>query len=166
MNAGTLLSTVPAVEALLRRELVSFVRYVVEVSHPPVIDAVDERALAGIQDLYRESERGVRALRDLLGEHGVRVENRHWPLRFTSFNYLRPAFLLRPLIHETERHLEGLEAAAKSVDGSEWPAARRAVEDLIDAERTELERLRVLEKELRREGPHRSPIKGTSAARW
>jgi hypothetical protein len=151
------------IEELLQLEASSFVRYVIEVSRPPVVDDADRRALALFQDLYRETERGLRAL-SAVPEEPLAIRRGRWPLRFASYNYLRPRYVLAPFARELEEHVERLARAAEPLAGEE--AAAAAVARLLEAEKEHIERLRKLAAELEPEPAAPAALKGTSASRW
>lgn len=157
---------IATLEEILARERSSFVRYVIEASQPPVFDEADGRSLAFCQDFYRETQRSIDSLTGLLAEEGVIVsEAPRWHLRFTNFNYLRPRYLLRVLLTETEDRLDALESQAQSLQ-SLCPRAQDVVSELLRCEREQLARLRDLVDEMPEPPAEPPQLKGTSASRW
>jgi hypothetical protein len=157
---------IETVKEIVERESQTLARYVIEVARPPVFGGRDGEALERFQDLYRESQRGIDALDLLLAEHEHVAREVHWPLVYTSYNYLRPLYLLRPVADHTAKHLRELAGLAARLERQGWPRALEVVRGLVSAEERELGRLRRLAEEvgeLRADPPR---VKGTSAARW
>ena len=79
-------------------EAASFLRYVCEVSRPPVTDDVDAQAKAVIDSLYAASSRVLDALGDSLDKVEEETPEPRFALVFTNYNFLRPRYLIRPLL--------------------------------------------------------------------
>ena len=151
---------------IVHEETNSLVRYVIEVSKPPLVKPEDYKALACFQDLYRESERGIVALERLASSEAVVTRRIHWPLNYTSYNFLRPVYLLRPVVEDGEKHVAKLEALSAALAKEAWKAATAAVAELLEHERENLIRIRKLAEEYGEMSIDEPQVKGTSASRW
>ncbi len=146
----------------------SFVRYIAESSEPEVRDDADRKAQALYEDWSRESRYSQMALGDLLAEEGCIPSEGSFPIDFSQFNFLSPAYLLRQVIDHSSAGLEKLFGIARSL--SAWPRAGDLLGAVIVRQRYYLDRAKKLaearEKDHEKE-PTRPPrIKGTSASRW
>jgi len=152
---------------IIDEESCGLVRYVVEYSRPPIVGGRDADALSLFHDLYRESEIGLTALIELVDAAGRNVlREPHWPLEYTSFHFLRPIYLLRPVAEQAERALGRIDELARQLEAIGWPEAVACVRSFVAAERPHLASVRRLAGELgeiRADAPRR---KGTSASRW
>ena len=157
---------ISVLEGLYLLEAVSFVRYVVEVSRPPVFDQADQRALALYQDIYRDVERSAQALSDLLEDADVVVDDPSWPLQYTSYNFLRPRYLLGPVLERAQEQREKVEARARELRRFGWQEADEVLGTVLRRERSAIERLEKAVAELEDEPIAPPKVKGTSASRW
>lgn len=153
-------------EEIYRLEAGSFIRYLVEISRPPVFDDEDRQALALYQDLYRQVERNSEAVAELLTDEGVVPAPIRWPLPYTSYNFLRPRYLLRPLLERFEGQIGEVEAAARALSAHDWSEARETVEMMIEREKGCIERLRSAIATIPEESAEPPELKGTSASQW
>jgi hypothetical protein len=149
---------------VLARQRSSLILYVVESSQAEVRDDLDRRVLAFYEDWYRVSLLHARELEGLLAAEDVIVEARSFPIEFSQFNYLSPAYLLSHVIQRMGDHLSYLSQAAQRLE--RWPLARSLLRDILASEGSYLEQARKLEADRSREPPKPPRIKGTSAARW
>ena len=153
-------------EQIYHLESTSFIRYLIEVSRPPVLDDEDRRILALCQDLFKQFDVNSRAVGELLAEQGVTPAQLHWPLHYTNFNYLRPRYLLQPLLEKLERQHEQVEAHTRALAPFDWPEAKELLELLLEHERASIDRLRTASGETPEEPLEPPELKGTSASRW
>ena len=87
-----------------------------------------------------------------------------YPLRFSEYNYLNAAYLLKPVIRLMAESLDQIALRAKGL--GDWESARRLVEAVAERERPFLDRARELEAQRPKEQPAPARIRGTSASRW
>ncbi len=153
-------------EELHRLESTSFIRYLVEMSRPPIVSDTDRKALALYQDLYRDSERNVQALGQLLADADIVPVEPRWPLVYTTYNFLRPLYLLGPLHERMRLQLEQVESKSKALDARDWSEAKEVMGTVLRRERAALERLDKAVAETPKEDPEPARVKGTSASRW
>jgi hypothetical protein len=151
---------------IIARESQAPVRYVIEVSKPRVVGGRDPDALSRLQDLYRESELGLSTLRDMVSEIASVPRGVRWSLETTGYNFLRPTYLLRPVVEHTEQGIGVIEALGTKLAEAGWSEAAQVVEGMVDGEREQLALVRQFADEIG-EIPVDSPqVKGTSASRW
>jgi hypothetical protein len=87
-----------------------------------------------------------------------------FPLNFSQYNFLRPSYLLKPVIEKSEGELQSLSEIAQALAAE--PRARDLVTAVISRQRYYLERARKLEEDRPREEPKPARVKGTSASMW
>ena len=151
---------------IIDHESRSLVRYVIEVSKSPVVGGRDPDALSRLGDLYRESDIGLSCLRDLLSEVASVPQGVRWSLSTTSYNFLRPIYLLRPVVEQTERSLDVVATLGAKLADAGWSEAAEVVRGMVDREREQLASLRRLGEEIGEIGIEAPQPKGTSASRW
>ena len=83
---------------IFERESGTLLRYVVEVSRAPTVSGRDPDALSKLEDVYRESDLALKSLEAILGENRRLARHTHWPLQNTTYNFLRPIYLLEPVL--------------------------------------------------------------------
>ena len=159
-------AAISELEQILDLESISLVRYIIETSKPPLVKAEDHKALACFQDLYRESERGIVAMHRLLSRYEVPALRVVWPLNYTSYNFLRPVYLLQPLVRHLESHFAALERHQARLAATGWDEATDLTADLLAREKEHLVRIRKLAEEHAVREAAAPVIKGTSASRW
>jgi hypothetical protein len=158
----------PALLSLLERlyhaEKNSFIRYVVGAYESELRDDADRRIFALYEEWFRESERASDAFLELLEAEGVVPDTSSYPIEFSQFNYLSPAYLVRHVVPRMEEHLASLADLGGGLAG--WPEARFMVNAIVERQRAHLERLKRVTAEI--PAPALAPprIKGTSASRW
>ena len=153
-------------QEIYRLESISFLRYLVKVSGPPVHDEADKKALALFQVLYLDVERNIRGLGNFLEEHGTASSETRWPLSYAGFNYLRPRYLLRPTVERVRNQVEQVEAQARALEAVDWRQARELAETVLRRDQTTLGRLSQAVEETPEQTAEPAQLKGTSASRW
>jgi|RhiMethySRZTD1v2_1073278.scaffolds.fasta_scaffold104916_2 hypothetical protein len=157
-------ATADLVEEAYHLAKCSFVRYIVENSQPETVDDLDRRAFALFEDWSREGRYNQMALGDILEDMSVVPAASSFPLNFSQYNFLRPSYLLKPVIEKSEGELQSLSEIAQALAAE--PRARDLVTAVISRQRYYLERARKLEEDRPREEPKPARVKGTSASMW
>jgi hypothetical protein len=154
------------------REASGFLRYLVNVSSSPVQDQADRDANRLIRELSNEAEANLEDLASLISENGESTDRASFPMSFTNYNFLRPRYLLRPLVErfipQEEDVRQQLEALERSSTGGLDPKLRQVIDNVLDRNR----RIRGRAEDAANAIP--SPEagvatarpKGTSASRW
>ena len=150
----------------------SFVRYVIENAEPEIQDDFDRRAFSLFEDWSREARYSQMALGDLLAEMDRVPPSSSFPIEYSQYNYLGPAYLLRPMIERCSAEMARISELAGEIQGS--PRGKDLLNAVLARQRYYLDRARKLEAELTsRESslaeasPSTKPrIKGSSASRW
>ncbi len=145
-------------------EMTSFVRYLLDNAEVQVRDDFDRKVRSFLVDWYRAIDLNRTAFIDLLNQHGRVAPTFGYPLRFSEYNYLKAAYLLKSVIRLMEQSLEQIALRARGL--GDWESARQLVEAVVERERPFLDRARELEAERPREKPAPARIRGTSASRW
>ena len=146
-------------------EATSFLTYVVEMSRPPVQDDADRQTLALLEELERGFALDREALGQVLLANGIRVDDPSWPLAYTSYHFLRPRYILAPLIERLRMQISRLESEASDLTGAGDEAAGVA-SSAIGRAKDSLARLEKLVASLPAEALRPGAPKGTSASRW
>src|SRR5690606_16359788 len=146
----------------------SFLRYVIDVSDPPCLDDTDRDLLAFFAELAEANADSVGALTQLLVERETTPPPTSFPLAYTSFNYLRPRYLLRPLRDRMASEVdEVLELVGALRATSNDASVDAMLERVFATEKTIFDRIERKLVELPPERPVTSSApKGTSASRW
>ena len=159
-DPASVLLLVGAVE----RQRSAFIKYVVESSQAEVRDDLDRRVLGFYEDWYRASVLHARQLEEVLAGEDVMVETKSYPIDYSQFNYLSPAYLLKNVVQRMAVHLNSLAETARRLEG--WPLASTLLQGIVSSEDRYLEEAKKLESDRPQETPKPPRIKGTSAARW
>lgn len=151
---------------VLDQEASSIVRYLQEVAQLRPADEADAQVQAVLEQLYAESCLDMGALSALLGEHAAVFPSVAWELEYSRFNFLRPGFLVEPVVESIREHLENAGKLAAALGEAEWEEARQAVERLIARQSASLDRLEGLAPKPGKPGSEPPQRSGTSASRW
>lgn len=151
---------------ILDQEAGSLVRYLQEAAQLRPARQGDAEAQAVLEELYSESCLDMCAIAALLGEHVAVFPNVVWEMGYSRFNFLRPVFLIEPVLESTREHIENLVRLTDALCEEGWEEAQQAAERLIERKSAALGRVEALASSLgetESEPPRRN---GTSASRW
>jgi hypothetical protein len=122
---------------LVRRESRSLLHYVSE-SFPWITDE-EQQALAGLQAMVKEEEKGVAAVARFLARHHVAPPPLgSYPMVFTNINYMSLEHLV-PLLIEKQRHR--IAEIEKAVANMSEPESRLQAETYLAMKRRHLQKL-------------------------
>lgn len=152
--------------AVLDQEASSIVRYLKEVAQLRSAAGEDAEVEAALEQLYTESCLDMGAIMELLDEHAAVAPSVAWEMDYARFNFLRPVFLVEPVMASTREHIENMGRLSALLGEEGWEEAQQAVERLVERKTTALGRLEAIAS--RSTGPGSGPPQrnGTSASRW
>lgn len=163
MKDPALLERLERIHGLLAR---SFVRYVVEVAHPWIRteDPWDWRALSALETWNAETRASRASLEEVLAAEKVHPILPSWPLEYSQYHLVSPAYLLNPVARKMEPLLSTLEEEGRGLQA--WPEEAQMVAGILKKERAQLADVRALEAERPKEPPKPAVKKGVSANFW
>ena len=89
-----------------------------------------------------------------------------WEMDYSRLNFLRPIFVIEPVISSTLQHIETLGKLSTALGEAGWEDAQQAVERLLERKKTSvglLEKIAAGSAEAKADPPQRN---GSSASRW
>lgn len=159
-------AAIDSLSDILDLESSGFVRYLQEVAELRASRGGDAEVLTLIDELYLESSANITELSGLLSDHAAVFPQVTWEMGNARYNFLRPVFLLQPLVDSFRSQLEELEEFAVAIGEAGWEEVQQVVDRLREQKTTAIERAESLEQkldELETDPPERS---GSSASRW
>ena len=152
--------------AVIDQEARSIVRYLDEIAELRPIDSEDAKVQAVLEQLYSESCLDMGAIMELLDEHAAVSPNIAWEMDYSRLNFLRPIFVIEPVISSTLQHIETLGKLSTALGEAGWEDAQQAVERLLERKKPSvglLEKIAAGSAEAKADPPQRN---GSSASRW
>lgn len=116
---------------LWKKELRSFLDYLVEWSDPVAIDDQDRHVLAAFAEFHAAEQPLKDRVLDLFRRFGVRPDPPAWPMSASTYNFMRPRALADVFLRTARQDVRELQALREGYEGAEG-LEERLIRYLVD----------------------------------